>query len=153
MIARELWWMNQFLSMSSFHHGSPCTNIITWRMNSRPLVAAVQRHSLTHINMLIIIIMMMMMLIKLTVVKDLKLIVMNDICYVLYSQGCFLNNIGCYDQPKCVETREEPKKALMFCCCEGDMCNQNFTWEPVSTHSPPSRKFLCCNFTFRMVIV
>jgi hypothetical protein len=28
----------------------------------------------------------------------------------------------------------------MFCCCEGDMCNRNFTWEPVSTHSPPSGK-------------
>ncbi|XP_033610094.1 activin receptor type-2A isoform X1 [Cryptotermes secundus] len=53
-------------------------------------------------------------------------------------KGCFLNNIDCYDQPKCVEKREEPKKALMFCCCEGDMCNRNFTWEPVSTHSPPS---------------
>jgi len=51
-------------------------------------------------------------------------------------KGCFLNNIDCYDQPKCVEKREEPKKALMFCCCEGDMCNRNFTWEPVSTHSP-----------------
>lgn len=59
---------------------------------------------------------------------------------LLYSQGCFLNNIDCYDQPKCVEKREEPKKALMFCCCEGDMCNRNFTWEPVSTHSPPSGK-------------
>ncbi|KAJ9577356.1 hypothetical protein L9F63_006100, partial [Diploptera punctata] len=53
-------------------------------------------------------------------------------------KGCFLNNIDCYDQPKCVEKREEPKKSLMFCCCEGDMCNRNFTWEPVSTLSPPS---------------
>lgn len=66
-----------------------------------------------------------------------------DMYCVLYSQGCFLNNIDCYDQPKCIEKREEPKKALMFCCCEGDMCNRNFTWEPVSTHPPPSRKFQC----------
>ncbi|PSN46089.1 Activin receptor type-2B [Blattella germanica] len=51
-------------------------------------------------------------------------------------KGCFLNNIGCYDQPKCVEKREEPKKSLMFCCCEGDMCNQNFTWEPLPTIEP-----------------
>lgn len=68
-------------------------------------------------------------------------------CYVLWNntssgkphiklKGCFLNNIDCYDQPKCVEKREEPKKQLMFCCCEGNMCNRNFTWEPAPTPPP-----------------
>ncbi|XP_066993322.1 activin receptor type-2A isoform X2 [Anabrus simplex] len=67
-------------------------------------------------------------------------------CYVLWQndsmgkpyiklKGCFVNNIECYDQRKCVENRE-PKKELLFCCCEGDMCNQNFTWEPQPADPP-----------------
>lgn len=51
-------------------------------------------------------------------------------------KGCFLNNIDCYDQPKCIEKRGETKKNIMFCCCEGDMCNRDFTWEPAPTTPP-----------------
>ena len=51
-------------------------------------------------------------------------------------KGCFVNNIDCYDQMECVEKREEPKKNLLFCCCEGDMCNRNFTWDPVPSQPP-----------------
>ncbi|XP_071444797.1 activin receptor type-2A isoform X1 [Hetaerina americana] len=71
-------------------------------------------------------------------------------CYVLWQnssdgkpyiklKGCFLDNISCYDQQQCIEKREEPMKQLMFCCCEGDMCNSNFTWEPSPTHSPTTQ--------------
>ncbi|XP_075231105.1 activin A receptor type 2 punt isoform X2 [Lycorma delicatula] len=63
-------------------------------------------------------------------------------CYVLWQnnsdgkpfiklKGCFINNVECYNQRRCVEKREETKSSLMFCCCEGDMCNRDFTWEPV----------------------
>lgn len=51
-------------------------------------------------------------------------------------KGCFIDNKDCYDQQRCVEKREEPKKEHLFCCCEGDMCNQNFTWDPVPTPPP-----------------
>lgn len=66
-------------------------------------------------------------------------------CFVLWNnssgdpvvkmKGCFLNN-ECPGQNRCVETREEPNKDLMFCCCEGNMCNREFNWEPQPT--PPT---------------
>jgi hypothetical protein len=47
MITGELWWTNREVFMSiSFHHGSPCS-YITFGTNNRPLLAAVQRRSLT----------------------------------------------------------------------------------------------------------
>lgn len=52
-------------------------------------------------------------------------------------KGCFLNNVDCFDKEQCVEKSETPKKDLMFCCCEGDMCNQNFTWDPTPTQAAP----------------
>jgi len=62
-------------------------------------------------------------------------------CYVLWQnnsdgitvkmKGCWLNHAACYDKPKCVETREDPKKNLLFCCCEGDMCNQDMDHVPM----------------------
>uniref|UniRef100_A0A1B6FDB3 Serine/threonine-protein kinase receptor n=1 Tax=Cuerna arida TaxID=1464854 RepID=A0A1B6FDB3_9HEMI len=51
-------------------------------------------------------------------------------------KGCFLNNADCFDQRRCVEKRGELKKQLMFCCCEGDMCNRDFTWEPQPSTAP-----------------
>uniref|UniRef100_A0A1B6CZD7 Serine/threonine-protein kinase receptor n=1 Tax=Clastoptera arizonana TaxID=38151 RepID=A0A1B6CZD7_9HEMI len=70
-------------------------------------------------------------------------------CYVLWQnnsdgkafikmKGCFLNNAQCYDQPKCVE-KGEMKKSLLFCCCDGDLCNKDFTWEPEPTTPPTER--------------
>ncbi|XP_044261805.1 activin receptor type-2A isoform X2 [Tribolium madens] len=72
-------------------------------------------------------------------------------CFVLWSwedngsvsialKGCFLNSEQCYDKTECVETSPKSKKPKhMFCCCEGNMCNQNFTWEPAPpTEAPPS---------------
>lgn len=53
-------------------------------------------------------------------------------------QGCFLNNFGCYNQSKCVGQKEEPRKNLLFCCCEGDYCNREFSWEPLATETPPT---------------
>ncbi|KAK6644413.1 hypothetical protein RUM43_000680 [Polyplax serrata] len=50
-------------------------------------------------------------------------------------KGCFTNNVDCYNQYECIEKKEKPPRDVMFCCCEGDMCNRNFTWQPVP--SPP----------------
>jgi activin receptor type-2B len=46
----------------------------------------------------------------------------------------------CYDKTECVEESPKTKKnGHMFCCCEGNMCNQNFTWDPAPfTEAPPS---------------
>lgn len=55
---------------------------------------------------------------------------------IVLFQGCFLNNADCFDQQRCVEKRGELKKQLMFCCCEGDMCNRDFTWEPQPSTAP-----------------
>lgn len=61
-------------------------------------------------------------------------------CYVLWSldnvtketviklKGCFLDSNDCYDKPDCIEDNRERKNDLYFCCCDGNMCNQNFSW-------------------------
>ncbi|OAD56234.1 Activin receptor type-2B [Eufriesea mexicana] len=68
-------------------------------------------------------------------------------CYVLWQihnvtkksivklKGCFLDSNDCYDRPHCIENSAEGKKELFFCCCEGNMCNQNFSWDPHPTSS------------------
>lgn len=69
-------------------------------------------------------------------------------CYVLWSvqedgtvnvslKGCFLNAADCVNQSKCVEKHQYPKNNLLFCCCEGDMCNTNFSWDPSPTEASP----------------
>nr|WAH70830.1 punt [Colaphellus bowringi] len=68
-------------------------------------------------------------------------------CYVLWSihngtmnvslKGCFLNGADCVNQKKCVERAYSPKKNILYCCCEGDMCNSNFSWEPQTTEAAP----------------
>ncbi|KAK9693136.1 Activin types I and II receptor domain [Popillia japonica] len=51
-------------------------------------------------------------------------------------KGCFLNNEDCYNKSECIAKSHTPNNKLLFCCCEGNMCNQNFTWEPEPTPPP-----------------
>ncbi|GJQ73446.1 put [Trypoxylus dichotomus] len=51
-------------------------------------------------------------------------------------KGCFLNNEDCYNKSECVAKTHTPRNRLLFCCCEGNMCNQNFTWDPEPTAPP-----------------
>ena len=51
-------------------------------------------------------------------------------------QGCFLDNIDCYNKSRCIRQREKLRKDLLFCCCEGDYCNHEFSWEPLSNDTP-----------------
>ncbi|XP_066600367.1 activin receptor type-2B [Prorops nasuta] len=55
---------------------------------------------------------------------------------VIQLKGCFLDAAECYDQADCVERNPDTKNGLLFCCCDGDMCNQNFTWRPLPTQPP-----------------
>ncbi|CAH1114238.1 unnamed protein product [Psylliodes chrysocephalus] len=68
-------------------------------------------------------------------------------CFVLWSlgangtvnvsmKGCFLNG-NCAEQTKCVETSPVPKNNLLFCCCYGNMCNKEFSWDPKPTEAAP----------------
>ncbi|KAL3280147.1 hypothetical protein HHI36_017647 [Cryptolaemus montrouzieri] len=68
-------------------------------------------------------------------------------CFVLWSEnehgvinislkGCFLNSEECYNKSDCVARVTKPDKYL-FCCCEGNMCNQNFKWILSPTETPP----------------
>ncbi|XP_051913840.1 activin receptor type-2A-like isoform X1 [Hippocampus zosterae] len=46
-------------------------------------------------------------------------------------QGCWLDDINCYDSNECVERKENPD--VFFCCCEGNMCNERFLYAPDTT--------------------
>ncbi|CAG10278.1 unnamed protein product [Tetraodon nigroviridis] len=49
-------------------------------------------------------------------------------------QGCWLDDVNCYDSNECVERKESPD--VFFCCCEGNMCNEKFLYVPeVQPHS------------------
>ncbi|CAG2053648.1 unnamed protein product [Timema podura] len=71
---------------------------------------------------------------------------MNKNANITKCMGCFLNHMACYDQHRCVEKKPEPSKSLMFCCCEGNLCNRNFTWEPAPTSPPTIDMFYLNNF-------
>ncbi|XP_037781541.1 activin receptor type-2A-like [Penaeus monodon] len=75
-------------------------------------------------------------------------------CFVLWTnssegrveitfKGCWSNDQSCTDE--CVSKQAvsslKGEKNHIFCCCNGNRCNQNFSWEPaedVSTTKPPS---------------
>lgn len=42
-------------------------------------------------------------------------------------KGCFTYNHACKDD-ECVDTSYELNKGLNFCCCSGNMCNQDHKW-------------------------
>ncbi|KAK3543951.1 hypothetical protein QTP70_031859 [Hemibagrus guttatus] len=47
---------------------------------------------------------------------------------VIVKQGCWLDDVNCYDSTECVERKEGPE--VFFCCCEGNMCNEKFFYNP-----------------------
>ncbi|XP_067371769.1 activin receptor type-2A isoform X2 [Channa argus] len=48
-------------------------------------------------------------------------------------QGCWLDDVNCYDRSQCVEKKDTPE--VFFCCCEGSMCNDKFFYSPDSSSS------------------
>ncbi|XP_028835343.1 activin receptor type-2A isoform X3 [Denticeps clupeoides] len=46
----------------------------------------------------------------------------------IVKQGCWLDDVNCYDSNDCVEKKEAPD--VFFCCCEGNMCNEKFFYSP-----------------------
>ncbi|XP_029386359.1 activin receptor type-2A isoform X2 [Echeneis naucrates] len=50
-------------------------------------------------------------------------------------QGCWLDDVNCYDRRECVEKKDSPE--VFFCCCEGNLCNYKFLYNP--DNQPPSK--------------
>ncbi|KAJ3584410.1 hypothetical protein NHX12_014905, partial [Muraenolepis orangiensis] len=57
-------------------------------------------------------------------------------------QGCWLDDVNCYDSSECVEKKENPD--VFFCCCEGNMCNDRFL-------SPPTKPQLFSTLLYTLV--
>lgn len=49
-------------------------------------------------------------------------------------QGCWLDDVNCYDRNECVEKKDAPE--VFFCCCEGSMCNEKFFYVPDGNQTP-----------------
>jgi len=43
----------------------------------------------------------------------------------LIKAGCWLNDLSCWDKNECISTKKLSND-VHFCCCEGNMCNQDF---------------------------
>ncbi|CAJ1078516.1 activin receptor type-2A isoform X2 [Xyrichtys novacula] len=51
-------------------------------------------------------------------------------------QGCWLDDVNCYDRDECVERKDAPE--VFFCCCEGSLCNTKFFYSPESNKPIPT---------------
>uniref|UniRef100_A0A6I8PA67 Serine/threonine-protein kinase receptor n=1 Tax=Ornithorhynchus anatinus TaxID=9258 RepID=A0A6I8PA67_ORNAN len=51
-------------------------------------------------------------------------------------QGCWLDDVNCYDRTDCVEKKDSPE--VFFCCCEGNMCNERFFYFPEMEVTQPT---------------
>lgn len=71
-------------------------------------------------------------------------------CYVLWTtdangnplvqlKGCFLSSDSCYNPQNCIAGSKTIKENTdyYYCCCEGNMCNNNFTYIPGPSTPPP----------------
>ncbi|KAG8189003.1 hypothetical protein JTE90_019014 [Oedothorax gibbosus] len=56
-------------------------------------------------------------------------------CWVGSQDACSGTN-----KNRCVETRREPNVRLLFCCCEGSMCNRNMGIPPSAFSPTPAAK-------------
>uniref|UniRef100_A0A2K6F959 Serine/threonine-protein kinase receptor n=1 Tax=Propithecus coquereli TaxID=379532 RepID=A0A2K6F959_PROCO len=54
----------------------------------------------------------------------------------IVKQGCWLDDINCYDRTDCVEKKDSPE--VYFCCCEGNMCNEKFFYFPEMEVTQPT---------------
>lgn len=54
----------------------------------------------------------------------------------IVKQGCWLDDINCYDRTDCIEKKDSPE--VYFCCCEGSMCNERFSYFPEMEVTQPT---------------
>lgn len=53
----------------------------------------------------------------------------------LVMKGCWLDHESCYNKMECVAS--EATANVYFCCCEGELCNQNFSYRALPTPTEP----------------
>ncbi|GFO30096.1 serine/threonine-protein kinase receptor [Plakobranchus ocellatus] len=58
--------------------------------------------------------------------------------FMIMKKGCWLNDEACYNKKECISNQD---KELLFCCCDGDNCNEKFRFEPApeSQYEPKPR--------------
>jgi len=54
----------------------------------------------------------------------------------IYKAGCWLDDLNCWDKKECVSTKATSEE-VHFCCCEGNMCNQDFQPPANEPETPP----------------
>ncbi|KAE8581265.1 hypothetical protein XENTR_v10024721 [Xenopus tropicalis] len=54
----------------------------------------------------------------------------------IVKQGCWLDDMNCYDKSDCTERKESPD--VFFCCCEGNTCNERFYHSPEMEVTQPT---------------
>lgn len=68
---------------------------------------------------------------------------------VLQYKGCFLNNKECSGFDSCVDRNHKSKQApknttthihTHYCCCETDLCNRDYSWEPRPTEASEAKR-------------
>ena len=55
----------------------------------------------------------------------------------LVMKGCWLDHESCYNKMECVASGATAN--IYFCCCEGEMCNQNFSYRAPPTPTEPGK--------------
>lgn len=60
----------------------------------------------------------------------------------LVMKGCWLDHESCYNKIECVAS--EATSNIYFCCCEGEMCNQNFSYRALPTPTEAGKMHLFC---------
>ncbi|XP_069389766.1 activin receptor type-2A isoform X1 [Paralichthys olivaceus] len=53
-------------------------------------------------------------------------------------QGCWLDDVNCYNRTECVEKKDGPE--VFFCCCDGILCNDKFFYSPNISWPPTTNK-------------
>lgn len=53
---------------------------------------------------------------------------------IIEMKGCFIHE-NC-NQTECIDTSTIKKNGKNFCCCQRDMCNQDFLWKPAPFEPP-----------------
>lgn len=60
---------------------------------------------------------------------------------VLEMKDCFIFHENC-NQTECIDYDFEKKNGKNFCCCQHDMCNEQFLWKPTPTEAPTTEDMI-----------
>ena len=61
----------------------------------------------------------------------------SDDGFVMQNQGCWDSGIDCLDRTQCISGSTVTEDTF-FCCCIGDLCNGEVSYQPVAVDPPTS---------------